>query len=90
MSPQGEFFRRRGVRPSAQRLGCGLWGRLFLGYFFLAKQKEVTRLSGRDPTPKPKTHANGKIKPEVKLKTPGTTAVLSLAHPAIFQAKLKT
>ena len=35
--------------PVAQRRGRRQRGRLFFGYFLLAKQKKVTRLPGRDP-----------------------------------------
>jgi hypothetical protein len=37
--------------PSKARNGGAKWqpGRLFFGYFLLAKQKKVTRLRGRDP-----------------------------------------
>src|SRR5438105_3295309 len=37
------------ARSEAQ--GRGQWGRLFFGYFLLAKQKKVTRLPGRHPGP---------------------------------------
>ena len=35
--------------PGAQRRGRRQWGRLFFGYFLLAKQKKVTRPPGRNP-----------------------------------------
>jgi len=36
-------------RREAQEIG-GMWGGLFFGYFLLAKQKKVSRLSVREPT----------------------------------------
>ena len=66
-SPPQQTRNARGPQ-ARKRLGCGLRGRLFLGYFFLAKQKEVTRLSGRDPTPK--ASANSKQKQKTKNKKP--------------------
>jgi len=63
--------------PVAQRRGRRQWGRLFFGYFLLAKQKKVARPPGRHPASEnkrraaikrqlpspPKKKAKGKIKP---------------------------
>ncbi len=42
-------------KPSPKARSIGEWrnpGRLYFGYFLFAKQKKVSRLSGRDPTSK--------------------------------------
>jgi hypothetical protein len=46
-------FEKPLTKVPARRINA-TWGGFFFGYFLLAKQKKVPRLSGRDPTSKTK------------------------------------
>ena len=48
-SLRGPREKRAPQASRSEAQGCGQWGRLFFGYFLLAKQKKVTRLPGRHP-----------------------------------------
>src|SRR5215207_3214541 len=47
--PSGRAEKRAPQVARSEAEGRGQWGRLFFGYFLLAKQKKVTRLPGRHP-----------------------------------------
>src|SRR5215217_650338 len=67
-SLRGPRLKRAPQVARSEAKGRAQWGRLFFGYFLLAKQKKVTRLPGRHPgsslkpsaTPK---QANGALTP---------------------------
>ncbi|MDR6539599.1 hypothetical protein J2739_005398 [Variovorax soli] len=48
-SLRGPREKRAPQASRSEAQGRGQWGRLFFGYFLLAKQKKVTRLPGRHP-----------------------------------------
>ncbi|MDR6534341.1 hypothetical protein J2739_000101 [Variovorax soli] len=63
-SLRGPREKRAPQASRSEAQGRGQWGRLFFGYFLLAKQKKVTRPPGRHPGPGLKPTATPQQSPE--------------------------